>query len=174
MAYNLTIGEFCADVEPQDRFARPSAQRHESAEAPLNSSNGHSSECNPGYSAWHEFTVTAGLFPVFYAPECPCSICVDRGSSRCADSGRSHWWVGPDGVERDGLIRGAGHPGAAALLPAHLEAFLEARDRYLAQPEPRAGLDAGGTDWNLRRLDWLVWWTEWALANCEHPTFANS
>lgn len=52
------------------------------------------------------------------------------------------------------------HPGVRLLTPAHLEAFR-------AVPVP-------AEEWSARRLSWLIWWTEWALANCKVPVFVNS
>ena len=73
----------------------------------------------------------------------------------------SEFWGGLD----YGLLHR--HPGAAALTEAHCLAFWKAREDYLAGPGPVEVLV-------LRRLDWLVWWTRWALDNCRYPTFYNS
>lgn len=62
--------------------------------------------------------------------------------------------------EVDGLLRP--HPGAVLLTPAHLDAFKAAK------------LPKTADEWDYKRLAWLIWWTEWALANCEFPTFKNS
>lgn len=57
------------------------------------------------------------------------------------------------------------HPGAVALTQAHLERFQAAKDLYSQRPEQEP--------YTVKRLAWLVWWTEWALKNCTYPTFAN-
>lgn len=68
---------------------------------------------------------------------------------------------------------GGSRPGAQPLTAAHLTAFEAAREQWLLRPDSER-LDAEGIDWVLRRLDWLVWWTRWALEYCTYPTFANS
>jgi len=78
--------------------------------------------------------------------------------------------------DREGLISGAGHPGCVVLDDTDLQAFKAARDVWMAKPKEErlriAGWDSD-IDWHQRRLDWLVWWTEWALVECRHPTFGN-
>lgn len=175
MGYNLTIGEFAVVSDPAERYACGEAVLPEGADvsgAPLNSGNDHSHSCSPSYIVWHKFCSAVGLLSVFYAPRCPCDLCNDDSMSKCSRSGRSHWWMRPDGVEDGGLLER--HPGVVALTDQHLIEFKRARERYMATPEPRSGEGDGGVDWNLRRLDWLIWWTEWALKNCEYPTFENS
>ena len=194
MGYSLTIGEFEVGSYPEDRYASPGAAGASSEEAPINSSDRRDNSCDPSYTAWHDFAKEAGLFSVFYAPRCPCEVCTGKGLRECANAGKAHWWVGPDGEERVGLIES--HPGAAALEPVHLQAFEEALASYKALSEPRPGMaawlkgrdeererDPEGKGWvmhpgepvdyHLRRLEWLVWWTRWALENCKHPTFGN-
>lgn len=51
------------------------------------------------------------------------------------------------------------HPGYAELTGEHLKLFRGARAVCLPEHEAR--------------LDWLIFWTEWALINCEKPVFAN-
>lgn len=53
------------------------------------------------------------------------------------------------------------HPGINALTPDHLRA-LEAVDMKR--------LD----EWCQNRLTWLLYWTRWALANCNKPAISNS
>jgi hypothetical protein len=58
----------------------------------------------------------------------------------------------------EGLLRP--HPGVKLLTSVHLAAFKEAT----IPP---------GDEWSRKRVDWLIWWTEWALANCKVPVFEN-
>lgn len=62
------------------------------------------------------------------------------------------------------------HPGTVELTQEHLDAFQAARDAYCTSHQDIVD----GVDYNVRRLDWLVWWTKWALEHCKYPTFANS
>jgi hypothetical protein len=57
------------------------------------------------------------------------------------------------------------HPGVTPLTREHLARFQAARKRLANTSDPV---------WDRRRLEWLIWWTRWALENCEYPTFANS
>jgi uncharacterized protein YaeQ len=65
-----------------------------------------------------------------------------------------------------GLLRR--HPGVVELLPAHHTAFVEAKLAYAQRPEEEQ------EEYVTRRLEWLCWWTDWALTECDHPSFANS
>lgn len=60
------------------------------------------------------------------------------------------------------------HPGWAELKREHLTRFSEA-ERKLALLRNRNNEE----DYDLERLDWLVFWTRWALENCKRPIFAN-
>ena len=187
MGYNLYIGEAKPIIHMSDRHARMGVQEEwgKSLGAPLNPSNNYSNKIWPGYIVWRRFTYQVGLYSVFYAPECPektnspFSRCKGADCSTCR--GHSVWWIPEGGSQedgREGLM--ANRPGAAKLTQDHLTAFKTARQAWLNLPEKTrqeegVGPDSDGNpvDWVLRRLDWLVWWTEWALENCEHPTFAN-
>lgn len=57
-----------------------------------------------------------------------------------------------------GLMRE--HPGCFLIKPEHLETVKEA--------EPLA------TGYNRGRWEWLVYWMDWALKNCETPAIENS
>jgi hypothetical protein len=113
--------------------------------------------CHPGYSQWGDFLREVGLYEAFFDPKV--------------------------GVMRQ-------HPGIFPLLPMHLEWFEKARTAYQkAHPDQKAGFcrcrvcDTFDYDpelvhdptlnFNMLRLDWLCWWTKWALENCTRPAIAN-
>ena len=150
MGYRLYIGEFHVDIRHKDRTAVCGVTLIDGLElgAPLNSSEHHKNECWPPYTAWHDFARDVGLHSVFFA-----------------DGDRYPWFVGASGHEHAGLLNH--HPGAVALHPDHRYAFYEARQKYNDRPEGHRNI------WTVRRLDWLVWWTDWAMKNCDYPTFAN-
>lgn len=185
MGFNLLIGEAEPIIYMEERYARMGVREEWGKEfgAPLNSSENYSNKISPGYISWSRFCVQTGLYSVFYAPRCPNSTKTDTYRCRddcplCEGNRKSVWWEPEGSAGREGLLHH--HPGAAELLGIHLTAFKTAREEWLAKADSvRAegvGKDRHGNpvDWVLRRLDWLVWWTEWALENCENPTFANS
>lgn len=150
MGYTLRIGEFETVVDHKYRHASVTVRLEdgESIGAPLNSTHDHSNRIMPSYSGWADFCERVGLADVFL-----------RGDAVL--------WTGESGETHGPLLWH--HPGAAELTADHLVRFRAALDAYA--PVEQSG---GGPDYDLRRLEWLVWWTEWSLENCEHPTFANS
>lgn len=70
--------------------------------------------------------------------------------------------VFPGNRDQNDLSLVVDHPGWAKLDQRHLDRFREARE----------GLSPD--DYNSTRLDWLIFWTDWALKNCKRPIFTNS
>jgi hypothetical protein len=68
--------------------------------------------------------------------------------------------------EYDGIL--VQHPGAFVLTQSQLDAFESAREKFKSVDDDRASI------YDRRRLDWLCFWTKWALENCKVPVFANS
>jgi len=173
VGYNLYIGEAEVIVHMDERYARMGVKYESSADAPQTTVGDTGNHIYPGHTTWREFCKTVGLYSVFYAPECPTKHHHLHGCPTC--EGKPLWWK-PDGTEHEGLMKD--RPGAAPLTEIHLVAFEEARERWLERPEEErqeiGGASDTGRDLVLARLDWLVWWTEWALENCDNPTFANS
>ena len=62
--------------------------------------------------------------------------------------------------QKTGLIRN--HPGCEPLSEQIYDQFKKAQETYKKRSED---------DWNVVRLNWLVWWTRWALDNCKYPSF---
>jgi hypothetical protein len=159
MGYNLYIGEMEVETDWAERsvWVRVPLVDGVPLGAPIDSAGTgtHHNVCSPSYTGWAGFAERVGLWEVFYAPR-----------SRSGVGAPPVWWT-PEGSdeERGGLLQQ--HPGAEALTQEHLAAFRDARARHVFS----AG--EGGTDWDRVRLDWLVWWTEWALAHCKYPTFCN-
>lgn len=61
------------------------------------------------------------------------------------------------------------HPGCIVLCQRHVYRFEKALKEY--QTVKREGETV---EYNYRRLEWLVFWSKWALKNCKVPAFANS
>jgi hypothetical protein len=148
VGYNLYIGNAEVRADLKERHAHVAVAAKELPESPLNSNDEHTNYVFPSYTQWAEFARNTGLSAVFYG---------DGGH-------RAPWFRGASGKEYDGLL--SRHPGAVAMTEDHHAAFVAAREDY----EPTSEDDV----YNQRRLDWLVWWTRWALDNCEFPTFYNS
>jgi len=150
MGYNLSIGEADLIIDYDYLDARFSVVGVDGKDigAPLDP-KGHGTYANtnwPGYIAWHDFSIATGLCSVFYG-----------------DGAKTPYWKDSEGNDRDGLLRN--HPGCVALDEHVYAKFKQAQESYVKKSED---------DWNVVRLNWLVWWTKWALENCEHPAFANS
>jgi hypothetical protein len=118
----------------------------------------HGNQRSPGYGVWADFAKEVGLAHLF-----------------------NH-----DHRDEDGhLLRQ--HPGIAPLYPYHVEEIRKARDSYrlehpeatprfcASQPNSFDAIDEphSGENAQLARLEWLLWWCEWAVKNCEHPAFMN-
>lgn len=150
MGFNLAIGEAKLIFSYEDLYTRFSVEGIDGKDlgAPIDPQGygTHSNENMPGYIAWKEFSVATGLVSVFYG-----------------DRGRIPYWKDSEGNERDGLLNN--HPGCIALDEDIYAKFKEAKESYVKKSED---------DWNVVRLNWLVWWTRWALDNCKYPAFANS
>jgi hypothetical protein len=58
------------------------------------------------------------------------------------------------------------HPGVAPITAAHLAIVKEKTETYKGQHP--------ASDYNLKRAEWLIYWMEWALANCKMPVLVNS
>jgi len=150
MCYNLSIGEAEAIIDYDELYARFSVISVDGKDlgAPIDPQGfgSHENENSPGYISWHDFASETGLNSVFYA-----------------NGAQIPYWTDSAGNKRDGILRQ--HPGCVALDDQIYEKFKEAQESYVKKSED---------DWNVVRLNWLVWWTKWALENCKYPAFANS
>jgi len=122
-----------------------------------------SNGCHPGYSQWADAMRTVGLYDLWFH-------------------------------EEEGLLRP--HPGIKVLTPEMLARMESARDAFkAAHPRDYGGYcpcyecDAMGrfrrgaaeqsaphdplANGNFLRLDWMCWWSRWALDNCERPAVYN-
>lgn len=177
MGYNIRIGEAEPVVYLEDRHAHMRAADHDGNDmgAPLNSSY-----CYPGYGSWHAFAYDTGLYSAFYAPKCPCTHehYAGRRNPGCplCDGRNSVWWV-PEGKDPgEGLEGLVCDKGAAEITEDHYTAFVAAREAWLAKPQEErdaAVNEESGRDMGLVRLDYLIFWTRWALDNCKYPTFSS-
>ncbi len=159
MGYTLTIGQLETSWNTDDGLEstiRNSARGEHLKTAPAyGEPTDHTNSRWPSYSAWHNFAEFVGLKDFFYSNE-------------------------------TGLLRK--HPGCIPLSEKHKEIVDKAyKDFYEKYPNAKAGYsqkqleDSVGKDkdWpdeNIwaARLEWLKFWIDWALENCDKPVFYNS
>lgn len=178
VGYRLSIGEFKAEARPEDRYVKKTVQEPSESviEASPKSSmvDGQKTNClATGYSQWFQFIWSVGLLDVF------------KGATD--ELGKEDWEFGADaprgidygrvwyhdGEQKAPILRN--HPAAVALDEDYLERFEQAREYWRGHPVREWSIEQNENhdDINGRRLRWLCWWTEWALENCEYPTFVN-
>lgn len=158
MGYTLEIGELETTIEKDglnsyiDHSVK--SEHHDEAPAygePTDNSNGRW----PSYTAWHDFARFVDLEDLFYN-------------------------------KSTGLLRE--HPGCIPLVQEHKKIIDKAyKAFYKKYPNCKAGFSPKSLedeffedkDWPLEnvwavRLEWLKYWVDWALTNCENPVFYNS
>jgi len=153
MGYTLTIGEANIESYVEDgleAYCRITAAGVRMDDAPaFGEPTDYTNERWPSYTSWYEFCKYAKILHAMY-------YMVEDGSS--------------------GNIRG-GHPGAFPINKEFKEAIDTAYNRLKMQAktlDPDADIfdtELGGA-W--ARIQWLKYWTDWALENCEHPVLTNS
>lgn len=99
--------------------------------------------CN-GYGEWEAFVVAVGLL----------DLLTQNGLKR--------------GVQGDLCSPDQLTP--VPLLPRHVATIQQAVARWRRKhPDAVGRYGTTQVDGWTARLEWLLWWSEWALANCEHP-----
>lgn len=149
MGYNLYIGEAEVWECLEERRAGVCVAVKSDENAPINSTDDNTNRIFPGYGAFADFCRDFGIHDIFYQSE---------------DYKKCRWWTDPEGVGHDCLL--SIHPGAQPLTESHYIAFKEAQERHAGS--------CSDDGYNLKRINWLVWWTRWALDNCKYPTFSNT
>lgn len=113
---------------------------------------------HPSYTAWSGFCKEVGISELFYGqgwkPEW-------RSYEECSE-----------GFHRSTPLF-AEHPGYQAIGPSDVEYIRQAlENRRATNPDP-PGLGSG-EDYEKVRLEWLYYWMDWAVKNCERPIIHNS
>lgn len=66
------------------------------------------------------------------------------------------------------------HPGYQSLTPFHQQKINTAYKVFKANhPEAELDIEKDEASGWLCRLEWLKYWVDWALENCENPVFCN-
>jgi hypothetical protein len=179
MGYTLTIGDLKPEIDYEERSVVPGVEKHSSEDAPLSSSFDYSNTISPSYTTWSSFARETGLIAVFYYAE----------GEKTAPEDVLKPLTDEDGLPVYGLLRNS--PGVVPLNETIYRAFKEARDKWVSTYPPIPVLvvakdfegirdrypELSGEDvereLNRRRLEWLVYWTRWALDNTKYPSFGN-
>jgi len=154
MGYSLIIGEAKVESYEEDgleALCHITAEGVHLDDAPaFGEPTDHTNQRWPSYTQWYDFCEKADILPALYE-------CDEYGNVT-------------------GSLRG-GHPGAFPINKEFKEEIDTAYNRIKMQAktlDPDADIfdtDLGGM-W--ARIQWLKFWTDWALENCEHPVLVNS
>jgi hypothetical protein len=163
VGYNIRIGnaepEFewpdlaYADATPHASWTVP---RLSSESAPYSSDSGNENQRDPSYTGWDEFTRKVGLHDWFYNKE----------------FGKMRRHPGCYPLTKEDVV----------LLKSKLDAFKAANPSaeatwcecvHCAPYEKKGDRHNPNANGDLVRLTWLVWWVEYAVANCERPAIEN-
>lgn len=157
MGYTLRIGELEVEIETDEECPRIGLSakdvRHEKAPAygePTDFEN----QRWPSYGSWSDFCEFSGLYDLFF------------------------------GKRGDAII--ASHPDCVPLTEKHRKEVNDAYEAFKTK-YPNAtptygdnqcplGIDKTNPEENgqMCRLEWLKYWVNWALDNCERPVFENN
>lgn len=148
MGYTLTIGEakiVSYEEDGLEASCHISVDSVRHDDAPaFNEPTDYTNQRWPSYSSWHDFCEYAGIFDVFYY--------------------------------ETGHFRG-GHPGAFPINKEFKEAIDTAYNRLKMQAktlDPDADIFETKLGGAWARIQWVKYWTDWALENCTTPVLANS
>lgn len=160
MGYSIRIGnaEVVTDTSDNQLYAGWEVKDRINSDAPSfegDEVTGNTNHRMPSYSQWAKFCKDVGLYDTFFN-------------------------------ESSGLM--VEHPGCKILTKYHLEVFEKALEKRNKENSLPAGLsnqykenefakvdESNLThDYHKVRLIWLIWWTKWALQNCEYPAIYNT
>jgi hypothetical protein len=188
MGYTITIGQ--ADIEWDcDRVTIIAQSRYNDRAPAFGEPTDYTNSRWPSYSGWGNFCRALGLMDLFFGNQTG-TLGIYEFVDGVLDLGTS-----PDGI--DPLIWESAmdqvraklptiptlmpeHPGTVPLLPTHLAYARSKVESYrLAHPNAIAKFPAEvdadpNHDGNLCRAEWLLYWMEWAINNCDKPIFYNS
>jgi hypothetical protein len=149
MGYSLTIGEAKIEKDEDQAYIYIDVATVSHDEAPAYGEPTDNTNMRwPSYTSWAGFARFFNLYDIFFDEEV-------------------------------GLIRE--HPGAALITKEHkdrideeLEVFKKEHPNAVARYDNKEDGDENDANSYLVRLEWLKYWVDWALENCENPTFRNT
>jgi hypothetical protein len=161
MGYNLKIGEayVSSDEDGQRILVRDEELPHAPA---FGEPTDYTNARWPSYTGWSNFCRNIGIAGIMFNTR----------------NGGSDLFQLPDGSYVGCLM--PEHPGVARITQKHLDYIKGKVEEYkYFFPEHIAEFPPEDTedprfDGNLCRAEWLIFWMEWAVLNCENPTFYNS
>jgi hypothetical protein len=166
MGYTLKIGE--RDVDLTEDGDRIIIRDEEFSYAPaFGEPTDYTNARWPSYTGWGNFCRNIGIEGIMFNTR----------------NGGSDIFELPDGSFVGCLM--PEHPGVARITQKHFDYIKAKVDTYKAlHPTHRAEFPQESIgdsfspdpecDGNLCRAEWLLFWMEWAILNCENPTFYNS
>lgn len=158
MGYNLDIGELEVEFEQDDCYISLTAKSESRDDAPAYGEPTDNSNSRwPSYTSWHNSMEFVGLKDLFFDEDSEYSLLTQ-------------------------------HPGCVPLNKHHKKVIDRAYEDFMEKypdvvagysPKTKDNIMAEDPDWPeengaLVRLEWLKYWVDWALKNCEKPVFANS
>ena len=162
MGYTLKIGESYVDFD-EDGDRRVLVHDVELGDSPaFGEPTDRTNSRWPSYTGWGNFCRNVGIASIMFNGR----------------NGGSDIFELPDGSYVGCLM--PEHPGVARITQKHLDYIKAKVNAYKALhpdhlPEfPPEGVEDPKCDGNLCRAQWLIFWMEWAILNCENPTFYNS
>lgn len=154
MGYSLIIGEARVESYEEDgleALCYITAEKAHHPDAPaFGEPTDHTNQRWPSYTSWYNFCEYADILPAIYETDA-------YGNA-------------------SGSLRG-GHPGAFPINKEFQDNIntaynhLKMQAKTLDSEEDIFSTDIGGA-W--ARIQWLKYWTDWAMENCTHPVLANS
>jgi len=157
MGYKLIIGNAKLNIDKEYGYATVEAEGFRDDSAPaFNEPTDYTSERWPSYTSWHDAMRFLGLYNLFFDKESE-PLCLINQHSGCVTITKHH----KEQIDIAYLNFYKKYPNAKA-------GYSPKADDFSIDP-----------DWPLEnnyatRLEWLKFWVDYVMVNCEHPVFYNS
>lgn len=160
MGYSFTIGNAYPEIDMDELEAYIDVEEVSDAEgkalgAPLTVYEDHSNSSGGSYIWWGNFFRRHGLDHLFFAGQ--------AGYQKSL-------WVGPSGEQHRGLC--GSMPCCSKITMDHVRTFEAALKSYASRARPMGAHEGSKADQDLRRLEYLAFWSRWAIENCRYPAIS--